>query len=122
MAIERSIPGIPEPDRFIHPRQKYFLQLLQSGNFPEGAEDLLKEAINEYQAAFEWKKIHINDLRSSRTADTALIVSMEEDGSNSYLAGKNHLLKVRYGLVGEPRMEPIDPVFTFVATTVTLRN
>lgn len=48
MAMERTV----DPNTFVHPRQTYLWNRLHSSSLPEGAVELITDAIEEYQSAF----------------------------------------------------------------------
>ena len=116
MSVERFGLTIP-PDQFVHPRQTYLLRLLESGDFPSGADVLIKEAIEEYQLAFDTRG---NGVRSNSSVQTRMAVSLPGDGPNTLLADKEHALTVQFGDPVEAIVNPSR--FTSLVVMVALRN
>lgn len=105
---------VVSPNQFVHPRQSFLWDRLQSGRLPKGAAGLLIEAINEYQVAFGASRPSPG---SWKPVDTSMLISLPDQGSNRILAGHDHLLTVQFGR----EIEPMQP-FTTVAVILDLRN
>lgn len=100
------------PGKFVHPRQTYLWNRLQ-GDLPEGAHDLCREVIAEYQSAFENYKKGTGEINSHLT------VSLSDDGGGDrILAGKVHTLTVQLG----ESVKDIEELFTHLAVVIRPRN
>ncbi len=103
----------------VHPRQQYLKGLLERPDLPQGADELICEAIVEYESVFERPPVARPD---TRTAPTTFRASMPDDGEDGViLAGKNHLLTVKFSADDE-HVAPLDEVFTHTMVVLNLRN
>lgn len=98
------------PDNFVHPRQHHLWQRLQNPAIPLGADELIREAIAEYQAAFRSPVVASDGSRIS----SEVTISLPTDGPSLLLAGKIHILTVQFGEI------PQGPVETFTHLTTIL--
>ena len=114
MKIERAI----NPNTFIHPRQTYLWNRLHSDSLPEGAAELIADAIEEYQSAFGNSQRRANDRKIFETQFTA---QLPEDSPGTILAGRSHLLTVRFEREGQTA-EEISELHTHLAVMLRLRN
>lgn len=97
----------------IHPREKYLVRRLNGGGLPVGADELLREAIEEYQWVF---KVYRES--GSRRLKSEMGISLPDDGENRLLAGRIHTLTVQFG---QP-VEKIEEVFAHLAVGIRPRN
>lgn len=113
-------PELLRPEPIVHPRQQYLLGLLQRPSLPQGADELIREAIAEYDSAFGRPRAERTD--RGKTINFTFSASLPDDGEeNVILAGKTHTLTTRFR-GGEEPAEPTDDLFTHLVVVVDLRN
>lgn len=116
MSLESRSPFI-RTEPFVHPRQNFLVKLLEIPDLPEGADQLIHEAIAEYDGAYG-KKPEGSIGHEGKSVNTMMRYNMEDDGEEGELfAGKSHTLTVKFG-----DEEPEEEVMTYVAVTVHLDN
>lgn len=81
MSVERVI----NPNSFIHSRQTYLWNRLNSDSLPEGAAELIADAIEEYQSAFGNPQRRADE---RKVAETQFVAKLPEDSPGTILAGK----------------------------------
>ncbi len=118
MAIEIQREGLILSKQHDHPRVSYLRELLEKP-LPDGAHELVREAIAEYRSAFDFSRPPLRD--DGNTHPTTISVDIDEDGPHTLLAGKNKLLTVRYGQKLHED-EPLGEPYVHVITIVKLRN
>lgn len=106
------------PESFVHPRQMHLWNKLRSNLLPDGAAELIKDSIREYQDAFGSQGA-VSQAKS--IIDTDFSSKMETDGPATILAGKSHIVTAQFGEDGQP-IERLADLFGYVSVVLRLKN